>query len=416
MPLVGGRRRAGPAATASASASDSVDLPPYEPLSCALSDEAKRSLAGLSNNRENTRRYDEQMAKSRQFLGKSVAAVNDRLRERQKELDDIARNRVEKGKDKGQKEEDLERWLPKLDGEVTTLSENAERAMRDLVDRQARLEDDKEAAVAMAAYFDRQPGRQRPVPRRVPPAQAEGMPKVEGQDAEPEAEEAPPPDRDPLTVLENERAVKATEYEAMSYHQRYALHNDYTHFRKLWHDAKFGDDVDIPEKHLWFDAEGNPVLGKPKRQRGAPGTKADHDAEEDEEDEDIVIEGEHQSYVCPLSMQQITEPFSNHKCRHTFQKQSIVEWLNEPGYRGRDRQCPNPGCNQTFKLKDFYFDDLVLRKIQRARKRQAEEEAEEEQRGSGAQDEDEDEEMAQPSSPVKRERKRRIVDDIDEDE
>ncbi|KAH6678857.1 zinc-finger of the MIZ type in Nse subunit-domain-containing protein [Plectosphaerella plurivora] len=415
MPLLGQRRRAAPAAAASSSASGSADLPPYEPLSCALSDEAKRSLTGLSNNRENTRRYDEQMAKSKQFLGKSVAAVTDRLRERQKELDDLARNRTEKRRDKNQREEDLERWLPKLEGEVTTLSENAEKAMRDLVDRQAQLEDDKEAAVAMAAYFDNQPGRPRR-PRRNQ-AQAEGMPKVEGEeDREGLDDEVPPPDRDPLSVLEEQRARKTAEYEAMSVIQRYALHNDYGHFRKLWHDAKFGDGVPLPDKTRWFDEAGNPVQPKPKR-GGGGATKADHDAEDDEEeDDDIVIEGEHQSYVCPLSMQQITEPFSNHKCRHTFQKQSIVEWLNETGYRGRERQCPTPGCDQTFTLKDFYLDDIVLRKIQRARKRQAEEEAEEDRRQAGTQDDDEDEEMVPARSQVKRERKRRVADDIDDEE
>lgn len=326
MPMLGNRNRRA-AVEVSAPSTAEVDLPPYEPLGCALSEEAKRALAALGKGGD-TRRYQDHIKKSLGHIGKNVAALNDRLLERQAELDGLIEKRTTKGTEKSTREEQLEAWIPKLEAEVTSLSMNSESALRDLVDRQAKLQDDTAATATMAAHFQNLPSREQPARRRQ--TNAEG-----GEDAdEAEQEELPPPEQDPLAVLEEQRLAKSAKYDELDYYQKYSLNNDYAAFRKLWHDARFGDrEVLLQDPSQWIDAGGNPVLVEKQRTN-------DNDAE----DEDLVIEGEHHSYVCPLSMQQITEPFSNKKCRHTFQKQSIVQWFNEPGYRGRSRQCPEPGC------------------------------------------------------------------------
>ena len=73
--------------------------------------------------------------------------------------------------------------------------------------------------------------------------------------------------------------------------------------------------------------------------------------------------------------------------------------------------------SQSFSLSDFYFDELVMRKIQRTRKREAQEEASE-QGGEEDDDDDDDDVDTGPrqSIGVKHERKRRAVERIDSDD
>lgn len=313
-------------------ATEATDLPPYEPISCALSDDAKRALYSLANNRD-TRRYEEHIKKSISLLGKNVAALNDRLIERQTELRVLSQKRAERGGDKTARESQVEKSLSALSREVDDLTTHSEQAVRDLIDRQNALQDEKQAAAEMARYFQSLPSRPVRRPRRSDPRDPDG----EDEEDENGDEDLPPPDRSVFEVLEANRRAKAAEYASMTAHQRYALNNDYAAFKKLWHDSIFGDEgVPLPDPSRWFDRDGNPVAG----QGGGAGA---NQQQEDDSDEDLVIEGEVHSFTCPLSLEPLSEPFTSRKCNHTFQKAAIVEWL---GRSHVQKICPQTGCSQ----------------------------------------------------------------------
>ncbi|KAL2755633.1 hypothetical protein ACRALDRAFT_2053117 [Sodiomyces alcalophilus JCM 7366] len=392
MPLLQGRSNRRNETGRSTSA---ADLPPYEPLSCALSDDAKRALHSLANSRD-TRRYEEHIKRSIGMLGKNVAALNDRLGEREAELHTLSQKRTERGGDKSYRESQVEQSLSTLSREVEDLTTQSEQAVRDLIDRQIALEDDRAAATDMARYFESLPSR--PV-RRARPSDHAADAQDEGEE---EGEEVPPPDRSILDVLEANRRAKAAEYASLTAHQRYALNNDYAAFKKLWHDSIFGDDgVPLPDPSRWFDGDGNPVAG----QGGGAGTKQ----QQDDSDEDLVIEGEVQSFTCPLSLEPLSEPFTSRKCNHTFQKAAIVEWFGTA--RHAAKTCPQTGCSQSISLNDFYEDEVILRRVQRARKRREREEAAEAEDDDVEgqveiedEDGDEDEKPRSTAPRVKRER------------
>ncbi|ROT36281.1 hypothetical protein SODALDRAFT_335365 [Sodiomyces alkalinus F11] len=413
MPLIQGRsnrRTEAGRSTRPGPAGAATDLPPYEPLSCALSDDAKRALHSLANSRD-TRRYEEHIKKSIGLLGKNVAALNDRLGDRQAELRALSQKRAERGGNKSDREKKMEHSLSTLSRKVADLTTQSEQAVRDLIDRQAALQDDKAAAADMVRHFDGLPSR--PV-RRARRSGHHAADRRDGEEeeeqaaaaaaAEDEREELPPPDRPVFDVLEAKRRAKAAEYASMTAHQRYALNNDYAAFKKLWHDSTFGDQgVPLPDPSRWFDGDGNPVVGPGRGAGGGGGGGANQ--QEDDSDEDLVIEGEVQSFTCPLSLEPLSEPFTSSKCNHTFQKAAIVEWFGTS--RNMPKTCPQTGCSQSISLKDLYEDEIILRKIQRARKRREQEEtAEGEEVESQDEDEDEDEnEEPRSAAPrVKRER------------
>ncbi|KAI6779379.1 chromosomal organization and DNA repair protein Mms21 [Emericellopsis cladophorae] len=60
------------------------------------------------------------------------------------------------------------------------------------------------------------------------------------------------------------------------------------------------------------------------------------------EDENIAVEGDVVSLICPMAQQVIAEPFRNCRCKHAFEKKTILDHLlvSDP------IQCPRTGCSQ----------------------------------------------------------------------
>ncbi|KAJ5005617.1 E3 SUMO-protein ligase nse2 [Colletotrichum sp. SAR 10_66] len=382
---------------------DDVDLPPYEPLACPLTDQAKRAILELSNSRD-VHRYASHIKQSISNLSQSVAEVNDATRDRHEQLRRIATKRAESdsSQEKSQREEQVEAHAAALDAEVPGLTRDVEAALRDLLDRQAQVEDDKKALAETADYFQTLPAAPARARRR---RQQNGNEDEEG-DTQMEEDEAPP-EQSVIDTLRQHRADKAREYQNLNVYQRYALNNDYAGFKKLLHDAVHGDSgPTLPNAKRWFDDEGNPVM--PRMAGAAQNVKDEGGAADDEdEDEDLVIAGEIRDYRCPLSMQELKEPFSNRVCNHTYEKQWITEMLNKAP--NRRAQCVVAGCSKEFGVDDFYDDNVILRKMKRAQELQRLEEEE----GSSSPDEDADEDAPRQ---VKRERRKRKVEAIDDDD
>ncbi|KAH7185785.1 zinc-finger of the MIZ type in Nse subunit-domain-containing protein [Fusarium flagelliforme] len=329
-------------------ASSSVDLPEYEPPACPLTDNARSKLNDLINTRTNAV-YQQQVSESIRLLGLSVGDIHERLRTQSETLAGLKAKREEKGTDKTEDEQRLEAHLAEFQGRVNELTESSEKAVRDLIDRRAELED--EAGLLKELYDT---------------ASAEARQQRQEQEQEGEGSD----EREQLaasSVIETFkqlRARKEAEYTTMSARQRYALNNDYAGFKKVWHDAMAGEDgPPLPDASRWFTHDGQPVMN------GADAGAAD-------DDDDIAVARETISINCPLTLQPMKDPYTNRNCKHTFEKSALLEYLPMRG----EAQCPQAGCSQGFARArfdhDFFQDQAMVRRIKRARQAQAQQDME----------------------------------------
>ncbi|KAI8721944.1 SP-RING-type domain-containing protein [Fusarium sp. LHS14.1] len=339
--------------SSSATATATTALPEYQPPSCPLSDAARRDLNDLSHART-TVVYQQQLGDSVGLLGSSIGDLHEQLREQRDRLEALRAKRQEKGNEKTPDEERLEAHVADLETQVNTLTDQFEEAIRAVIDYKAELEDEGliitdlyNAAAADVAQSQRRPRR--------------------GDDAE-DAEEADDEvDSKDLAAIpsilerfKDMRAKKKSDYTAMNMHQRYALNNDYSGFKKLWHDAMAGEDgPPLPDASRWFRPDGRPVM-----RATTPG------AADDDDDDDIAVAREVLSINCPLTLQPMKQPYSNRKCKHTFEKAALLDYLPMRG----DAQCPQTGCSERFSRSrfdhDFYLDQAMVRRIKRARQAQ----------------------------------------------
>lgn len=296
-------------------ASSLVDLPEYEPPACPLTDNARSKLNDLINTRTNAV-YQQQVSESIRLLGFSVGDIHDRLRTQNEALAGLKAKREEKGTDKTEDEQRLEAHLAEFEGRVDELTFSSEKAVRDLIDRRAELED--EAGILKELYDT---------------ASAEARQQRQEQEQEGEGND----EREQLAAssaietFKKLRARKEAEYTNMSARQRYALNNDYAGFKKVWHDAMAGEDgPPLPDASRWFTQDGQPVMN------GADAGAADDD------DDDIAVARETISINCPLTLQPMKDPYTNRNCKHTFEKSALLEYLPMRG----ESQCPQAGCSQ----------------------------------------------------------------------
>ncbi|RTE73179.1 hypothetical protein BHE90_012396 [Fusarium euwallaceae] len=337
-------------ASSSSSTTTTVALPEYQPPSCPLSDAARRDLNDLSHART-TVVYQQQLGDSVGLLGSSISDLHEQLREQRDRLEALRTKRQEKGNEKTADEERLETHVADLEARVNSLTDAFEEAIRTVIDYKAELEDEGliitdlyNAAAADVAQSQRRTRR--------------------GDDAE--VEEDDDVDRKDLaapSILErfrDMRAKKKADYTAMNMHQRYALNNDYAGFKKLWHDAMAGEDgPPLPDASRWFRPDGRPVMSTT-----TPG------AADDDDDDDIAVAREVLSINCPLTLQPMEQPYSNRKCKHTFEKTALLDYLPMRS----DAQCPQTGCSERFSRSqfdhDFFLDQAMVRRIKRARQAQ----------------------------------------------
>jgi hypothetical protein len=308
------------------------ELPSYEAPLYPLNAKAKRDLAELSTLHD-TRRYEKHIKSSINHLGRGVAAGNDSLYNRKLAARRAAAKRAKNaGQANSADETDFEASYTELEAKVVPLALQMERALRDLIDRQAALADRKTATAEVISHIQSQPaGPHHRRPRR----RQQGGNDDRSSDGEGEDTDMDDPVGDTTGVLDmikEAQARRATEYENMDVHQRYGLNNDYIAFRRLWHDALNGDGgAPMPDARRWFSADGNPVV--PSMGKGA--------TPDIDEDEELVVTEETISYTCPLSLLEFEQPFSNRVCKHTFEKNVIEDYIRRNGPKVR---CPQTGC------------------------------------------------------------------------
>lgn len=117
---------------------------------------------------------------------------------------------------------------------------------------------------------------------------------------------------------------------------------------------------------------------------------------ENEEDE-IIMTSATTNLKCSFTLQYFKEPYSNRKCKHTYEKSAILDYLstggtmpNQSGRRGQPQgnktiTCPTPGCSvvshlvrsflllvvkfsQTLGHDDFFLDERIQQQVAKAKR------------------------------------------------
>ncbi|KAF8326967.1 zinc-finger of the MIZ type in Nse subunit-domain-containing protein [Cantharellus anzutake] len=137
-------------------------------------------------------------------------------------------------------------------------------------------------------------------------------------------------------------------YEAKTTRQKYAKNNLYGSFREDIWNARH------PEEPM------DPIINSIPREEG------------DEEDEDdFEVGGTTQDLKCPLSLTLFEDPVTAKKCKHSFSKKSINEYLH-----GRPKECPATGCHEIISPHDLEVNRGLEFRV-KARIRREKEKAEE---------------------------------------
>ncbi|KAI0505724.1 zinc-finger of the MIZ type in Nse subunit-domain-containing protein [Xylaria bambusicola] len=322
-------------------------LPDYEPPSFPLDRTSQRELAELSNNTD-TRRYEEQLKQSITLLTDNVRDINDRYVKKKHELDKLKRQKRNQSEDVGEDPEIKQRGhageaaVARLRDMVPDLTVECDTAVREVIDLRVELEDGKQAIQDTVRKVEAESASAADEAQENPEDEA----KTEDEDTV--MRNAKPRIRGPLKILKKEQEKAAADYATRSLEQRYAADNDYIGFKRLWWDAVHSvDGKPLPDASRWF-----------------AGNNVDGNDDEDDEEEDLVIAEEHISIYCPLSMVVMEEPYTSSVCKHTFNKPAIVQFLrSQPSHKA---QCPQTGCSKEISIKDFYDDQVMLRRIQRA--------------------------------------------------
>lgn len=187
--------------------------------------------------------------------------------------------------------------------------------------------------------------------------------------------------------------------------RRYTQADGYVKFRRYLWNAQHVDQVNnMPRANTWFTH----LEGRRKSQ-------AHLDVDDDS---DIEIAQEKQSYACPLTLRPLEHPVTSTLCPHSYEKAAVEDYLK---HSGGSAACPVSGCSQMLTLAQLRPDPVLQRDIRRAaqrelRNRQDEDDdsVEDADRNAGGDvDSDSDEDMLdvddERKKPVKSERGKRLI-------
>ncbi|KAI9900578.1 hypothetical protein N3K66_004840 [Trichothecium roseum] len=332
--------------------SNQAQLPPYEEPRHPFSQSALEKLGDLSRD-NGTNAFSNQIKETLRNLGHAVYDMHLRLEKQRQRLEYVQTRREQRREERSAEEEKLHRHVGELEAQVAEMTATAEDMVRGAIDMRVELEDD--GAVLRELYTE---------------AATQQMPQHQ-----PTADEPPPPVPSTLLRYKEKKEEKKAAWESLSAYERYALDNEYAAFKKLWHEARAGDDgPPLPDASRWFNEDGAPIM--------------DLGEDDGDDDADLVLQREHLSLKCPLTFTEFIEPYSNKKCKHTFEKEAILDYLRG----GQVKQCPQTGgCPATFTSgnfnEDFFLDHAMLRRVQRAQQ------AEKEQAEVGTDDSEQEEEQ-----------------------
>ncbi|QEU58717.1 Mms21 [Kluyveromyces lactis] len=134
------------------------------------------------------------------------------------------------------------------------------------------------------------------------------------------------------------------------------LNNEYNliNIRKEWIELQ-SEEVEIDKKDQWLRVFcALPYIWSDPT-RIIPNDPFETDAAQEEEGEDIKVEGGVVELTCPVSVKKFQAPMISVKCHHTIDNESLQSLFQ----RGKSIQCPVSGCNKTLTARDFVADRLM---------------------------------------------------------
>lgn len=370
-----------------------VQLPPYQPPSCPLTNQHKLELSNLAAEADYAK-YKKHLGTCVSTLINATADSNEALKIAKEDLEDKRTRRRHRearqaeadeaededgnaaGVGKSQEEITLEEHVEKMTEKVERLSREAEKAMRELIDYTDELRAQDQLMQGVIAKASQ------PTPAR----------RRQGSDEDGDEDMPDAADEEevvgPTEILKMAREDYNRAYGNRSMGNRYARNKDYATLKEMVHEAA-GYTEPLPPPAEWFGPDGQP---RDRRSMNANANTADED-----EDEDFVITGEVADLRCPLTLQVFKEPMKNNKCRHVFEKSAIIEMFERaPVFRdgGRRRgpgvkklQCPQAGCDHMLEEKDL-AEDIIMKRMVKRQKAQEAREAERAQEGGYESEED----------------------------
>ena len=85
------------------------------------------------------------------------------------------------------------------------------------------------------------------------------------------------------------------------------------------------------------------------------------------EDDDLVMTEDSETFLDPWSRKPIvSEPVTNRKCKHTYEKSTVMKFLEKYTKSKKALKCPVVGCgNNSITKADLYTDSEIKKKIAR---------------------------------------------------
>jgi len=336
-----GRTSTGRPSTARSENIGPVELPEPKPPVGALDEKALRELQVVSNCRDSAK-LEEQIKKCLEAISKSTYAFNEAVggtrtavmlsSDKVKDTDRVAAMR---------------KRLAELEGVMMELSRDSERGIREIVDLKVDIEDQKQSIEAAYLKAEVASAHKKAELERIQEA-LERAGLEEGADVTGLLDETGI--ESPAQAWQTLKGEKALQYQRLNAHQRYAKDNDYVAWKNEWHTGLHGTQVPLPDQKTWFTRDGQPVLQF--------NTDEVDEEMEDDGDDELVVAREVISTTCPLSLVEMTEPYTSSDCKHTFQKGAIFEYL---GY-GQGKPCPMSGCGNVSQPGHFLicFDPSIF--------------------------------------------------------
>ncbi|KAF2995379.1 hypothetical protein E8E13_003940 [Curvularia kusanoi] len=342
-------------------------LPPYKKPSHPLDGPAQHALRELNGQSLTALKKHNKDAITQ--IRSSAEGVNDMLSEHQRYFE--ARSKKWDAGKKLEEKADEEAIYADLKQRVEDATAKLEESMRAVIDSSVaaqRIEDTlewlRQAAPRQLEEEYESQMTQRQTQRRQ--TQASDI----DSDEDIQMDEGPTPGPTPLTTsialtgsvdMFLSRMSRETDaYTSQSLTARYARHNDYRDFRRVVHDARYGDEGPVlAHEDTWFNETGEPQLGVTQRRGGA----YDNDS-----DDDLVMDRATISTKCPITFQQLKEPYTSTKCPHTFEKTAILGMIRTSGTRfgpGGSKSVTCPVCDQQLSAADLRVDPIIARKIKR---------------------------------------------------
>ncbi|CAF1091476.1 unnamed protein product [Rotaria sordida] len=82
-------------------------------------------------------------------------------------------------------------------------------------------------------------------------------------------------------------------------------------------------------------------------------SKIQNNDDDDDDDNDANIVDQVVSNKCPLTQKPFVEPVQNKKCKHKYEKKTVVKYIADKNKAKRPATCPSAGCNNILNEKDL---------------------------------------------------------------